>query len=178
MMTTVYVVFFRKREGNYRRKERGRGQDYWEGNRKWKLLSLVFLLREEKDMMMANDLSSVARVCQRTLNKHRETEKEGQQRRGTQKTNKSKRMIPVMNLCQLCTKFSFTWITVFFKIVKRERKWNKGCSTLSVSAIIPKQATKSRVSASSGTITLNFEQDQTEWVFKSLSWTTLLKSRK
>lgn len=105
-----------------RERERGKGQDYWEGNRKWKLLSLVFLLREEKDMMMANDLSSVARVCQRTLNKHRETEKEGQQRRGTQKTNKSKRMIPVMNLCQLCTKFSFTWITVFFKIVERERE--------------------------------------------------------
>ena len=76
MTTIVYVVFFRKREGNKRRKERERKDKTTEretGSEETgsESLRLVFLLRKEKNMMMANDLSSVTRVCQRTLNKHR-----------------------------------------------------------------------------------------------------------
>lgn len=74
MTTIVYVVFFRKREGNKRREEReDKTTERETGSEETgsESLRLVFLLRKEKNMMMANDLSSVTRVCQRTLNKHR-----------------------------------------------------------------------------------------------------------
>lgn len=74
MTTIVYVVFFRKREGNKRREEReDKTTERETGSEETgsESLHLVFLLRKEKNMMMANDLSSVTRVCQRTLNKHR-----------------------------------------------------------------------------------------------------------